>query len=866
MNSIAKEASISVAVRIRPLTPDESTLRKIVDVVDDRMLVFDPHSSSSENPRIGRHNKRHKEHKFIFDRLFDEDSSQSDIYENSTKPSIDAALQGYNSTIFAYGATGCGKTFTISGTPESPGIIFLALKDIFDYVSQNSTEREISIQISYLEIYNENIIDLLNIETNTKKLTLLENENSEIIVNNLSKYNVSNVEDVMDLIIRGNYNRTVSPTEANLTSSRSHAVLQVYISQSPILNDVMENSAKSVLSIIDLAGSERASATKNTGLRLHEGANINKSLLALGNCINALCDNRKNHHIPYRNSKLTRLLKFSLGGNCKTVMIVCISPSYRHYDETLNALKFANRAKEIKTKVVRNKTTVMKHVGSYMKIISDQKRKIYELETLMDVSVKREMNTFNEQRKNIYSQIDIMIERIEKNLNNYQNVQSDQIFNIAKRKLLLVYLKQFTDFSDTLVELEDYNQLSILKEYSLKFINHLRNSLLSLNQNTKLNDLLVEYSESFHKRLREMDGWSESDDVLYLKQLDLLKTRMEFHIGEESSILFDSWFNDNNISIDMGIIPKTFAQYLVIFSSLDNLDTARVKCEALINGLINNIIQQMEAIDLTNTNGGNMKILNNSKKRTHNTKRTENDDEEQNSFIRQGNRINSINNKLMRVNLESSKEDESLSEIESSLILDSNKGVLTISKNMSANNYSTPSLFLNSESTPQKNDVFNGDFDISPNISKISKEYPNRHDISTIQEWEESNSSIVIRKDENNNNGTTNENNKIKNSDNNVNRNIELPEKMSPSTSFSPTSLHFRRSRFRRLSNDQKLTSKKLIASPKITSPHRLVGFDSKSNNLQFQDPIQDNDNENEGQKADDFADVMERDDVDIEL
>ena len=187
------------------------------------------------------------------------------------------------------------------------------------------------------------------------------------------------VQEVMDIIVRGNDLRTMSPTEANATSSRSHAVLQINVSSKDRNAPVNEPHSMATLSIIDLAGSERASATKNRGERLTEGANINKSLLALGSCINALCDNRKRNHVPYRNSKLTRLLKFSLGGNCKTVMIVCVSPSSVHFDETQNTLRYANRAKNIQTKVTRNVFNVNRHVKDYLKKIDEQRALIDEL-------------------------------------------------------------------------------------------------------------------------------------------------------------------------------------------------------------------------------------------------------------------------------------------------------------------------------------------------------------------------------------------------------------------------------------------------------------------------------------------------------
>lgn len=188
------------------------------------------------------------------------------------------------------------------------------------------------------------------------------------------------VQEVMDMLLRGNAARTQSPTEANATSSRSHAVLQINVAQRERNADISEPTTMATLSIIDLAGSERASATKNRGERLLEGANINKSLLALGSCINALCDMRKKNHVPYRNSKLTRLLKFSLGGNCRTVMIVCVSPNSQHFDETQNTLRYANRAKNIQTKVMRNVYNVDRHVKDYLKKIDEQMARINELQ------------------------------------------------------------------------------------------------------------------------------------------------------------------------------------------------------------------------------------------------------------------------------------------------------------------------------------------------------------------------------------------------------------------------------------------------------------------------------------------------------
>lgn len=254
------------------------------------------------------------------------------------------------------------------------------MQELFERLEELSAEKETEVTLSYLEIYNETIRDLLNPGTTGKQgLMLREDAQAAVSVAGLTSHRPQNTQEVMDMLIRGNSARTQSPTEANATSSRSHAVLQVNVSLKGRNADIHEPVTMATLSIIDLAGSERASATKNRGERLLEGANINKSLLALGSCINALCDPRKKNHVPYRNSKLTRLLKFSLGGNCRTVMIVCVSPSSQHFDETQNTLRYANRAKNIQTKSVRNVYNVDRHVKDYLKKIDEQMMRINEL-------------------------------------------------------------------------------------------------------------------------------------------------------------------------------------------------------------------------------------------------------------------------------------------------------------------------------------------------------------------------------------------------------------------------------------------------------------------------------------------------------
>ena len=376
--------------------------------------------------------KRVKDQTFGFDRIFDENATQNDIYESTTRSLLSSVLDGYNATVFAYGATGCGKTHTITGTHQQPGIIFLTMQELFERLGEMSEDKVTEISLSYLEIYNETIRDLLNPSNNKSGLMLREDAQQAVSVAGLSSHRPQNVQEVMDMIIRGNELRTMSPTEANAVSSRSHAVLQINVAQKDRNASVDEAHTMATLSIIDLAGSERASATKNRGERLLEGANINKSLLALGSCINALCDARRKGHVPYRNSKLTRLLKFSLGGNCKTVMIVCVSPSSQHFDETQNTLRYANRAKNIQTKVTRNVYNVNRHVKDYLVKIDEQMAMISELKAQLK---DHEAVAFSKFRKQSDKRHNIVRESILRIRTAYENTapeRKERITNLIK--------------------------------------------------------------------------------------------------------------------------------------------------------------------------------------------------------------------------------------------------------------------------------------------------------------------------------------------------------------------------------------------------------------------------------------------------
>ncbi|XP_015883062.2 kinesin-like protein KIN-8A isoform X2 [Ziziphus jujuba] len=340
--SLGGGSRILVFVRLRPMAKKEKEVgsRCCVRIVNRRDVYLTEFANENDYLRLKRLRGRH----FTFDASFPDSTTQQEVYSTTTSELVEAVLQGRNGSVFCYGATGAGKTYTMLGTMDNPGVMVLAIKDLFSKIRQRSCDGNHVVHLSYLEVYNETVRDLL---APGRPLVLREDKQG-IVAAGLTQYRAYSTDEVMALLQQGNQNRTTEPTRVNETSSRSHAILQVMVEYR--VKDDAKNVVNRVgkLSLIDLAGSERALATDQRTLRSLEGANINRSLLALSSCINALVEGKK--HIPYRNSKLTQLLKDSLGGSCNTVMIANVSPSNLSFGETQNTLHWADRAKEIRTK------------------------------------------------------------------------------------------------------------------------------------------------------------------------------------------------------------------------------------------------------------------------------------------------------------------------------------------------------------------------------------------------------------------------------------------------------------------------------------------------------------------------------------
>eukprot|EP00644_Phytophthora_capsici_P006277 jgi/Phyca11/8964/fgenesh1_pm.PHYCAscaffold_32_\ len=305
--------------------------------------------------------------------------TQSTVYENTAKAVVESSLEGYNATIFAYGQTGTGKTYTMegfnsgSGSVEERGIIPRAIEQIFCHIQANVSARcRFLVRASYLQIYNESISDLLKPERSN--LTIREDRRRGVFVEGLSEWVVRSPEEIYGLMERGGAMRATGSTKMNELSSRSHAVFIIIAEQSKTSYVDSKGNDVAPEEFMALVNAYQA----RHGQRLEESKKINQSLSALGNVISALTDARGRQHIPYRDSKLTRILEDSLGGNCKTTMMAMVSPALEAMTESLSTLKFANRAKHIKNEARVNEDLDQKS------LLRKYEQKIQELRALVD--------------------------------------------------------------------------------------------------------------------------------------------------------------------------------------------------------------------------------------------------------------------------------------------------------------------------------------------------------------------------------------------------------------------------------------------------------------------------------------------------
>ncbi|KAK7915847.1 hypothetical protein WMY93_011608 [Mugilogobius chulae] len=340
----AKVIPVRVALRCRPLVPKE------INEGCQCCLTFVP---GEPQVIVGT------EKAFTYDYVFDPTVEQEEVFKSAVSSLLSGLFKGYHATVLAYGQTGSGKTYSMGGTytaaqesDPSVGVIPRVIRNIFEK-KEKATGSEFCLAVSYLEIYNEEILDLLSTSKEKSSISIREDPKEGIKIVGLTERQVMTAQEMVGCLEQGNSARTVGSTAMNAASSRSHAIFTITLEQRRGTDK--SDSVVSKLHLVDLAGSERQKKTKAEGDRLKEGISINKGLLSLGNVISALGDeNKKSTFVPYRDSKLTRLLQDSLGGNSHTLMIACVSPADSNMEETINTLRYADRARKIKNKPIIN--------------------------------------------------------------------------------------------------------------------------------------------------------------------------------------------------------------------------------------------------------------------------------------------------------------------------------------------------------------------------------------------------------------------------------------------------------------------------------------------------------------------------------
>ncbi|KAM5571159.1 hypothetical protein ABKV19_011664 [Rosa sericea] len=379
------KGNIRVYCRIRPFLPGQKEKRTLVEHIGDNgeLVVADHSRPGKDGHRL-----------FKFNKVYGSDATQAEVYTD-TQPFIRSVLDGYNVCIFAYGQTGSGKTYTMTGpnnaTKENWGVNYRALNDLFDDSQQRKSSIMYEIGVQMVEIYNEQVRDLLSSDGTPKKLGIMtHSQPNGLAVPDATMRPVKSTSDVIKLMDIGFKNRAVSATALNERSSRSHSVLTVHVRGT----DLKTSSALvGNLHLVDLAGSERVDRSEVTGDRLKEAQHINKSLSSLGDVIFALA--QKSPHVPYRNSKLTQVLQSSLGGQAKTLMFVQLNPETSSYSESLSTLKFAERVAGVElgaaksSKEGRDARELMEQVAILKDTISKKDNEIERLHLLKDIRVEK---------------------------------------------------------------------------------------------------------------------------------------------------------------------------------------------------------------------------------------------------------------------------------------------------------------------------------------------------------------------------------------------------------------------------------------------------------------------------------------------
>ncbi|KAG1656088.1 Osmotic avoidance abnormal protein 3 [Nymphon striatum] len=503
--------AVKVIVRCRPMNKREKDLQcKSVlklDSINTQCSLYNVNDESLP-PKS-----------FTFDGCYGTESQTEQIYNEIAFPVVEGVTEGYNGTIFAYGQTGCGKSFSMQGIENSStqkGIIPRAFEHIFEAIASSESSKYL-VHSSFLEIYNEEIRDLLG-KDNKKKLELKEHPEKGVYIPGLSVHAVHNVLECEAIMKKGWSNRSVGATLMNADSSRSHSIFTIYLETMQNRDDGQEHIRKGKLNLVDLAGSERQAKTGATGDRLKEATKINLSLSALGNVISALVDG-KSKHIPYRDSKLTRLLQDSLGGNTKTLMVACLSPADNNYDETLSTLRYANRAKNIKNKPKINEDPKEALLREYQLEIdrlksmldgnavsstssSQQIKRKSSIE--VEDKIRKEYDEKMKELKESYEKEQASKAKLQEDVEKLKNFYEDKIKNVQEENIQIPLSSSFagtvSDSKDDVMDIQQSNENPLKAAEALQRLQQIQAHLVG---GERANDKALKEKRAKRKKLAE---------------------------------------------------------------------------------------------------------------------------------------------------------------------------------------------------------------------------------------------------------------------------------------------------------------------------------------------------------------------------
>ncbi|XP_047310279.1 kinesin-like protein KIN-7F [Impatiens glandulifera] len=480
------EERILVSVRLRPLNDNEIAARDVSDweCINDNTVIY-------KNGNLPLPERSMYPTSYTFDRVFRSDCSTKQVYQSGAKEVALSVINGINSTVFAYGQTSSGKTHTMSGITE------YTIADIYNYIEKHM-EREFILKFSAMEIYNESVKDLLT--TDNTPLRLLDDPERGTVVEKLTEEPLRDWNHVMELLSICEAQRQVGETLLNEVSSRSHQIIRLTIDSCPreFVGRENSNAFSAAVNFVDLAGSERASATLSAGTRLKEGSHINRSLLSLGTVIRKLSKGR-NGHIPFRDSKLTRILQSSLGGNARTAIICTMSPARCHVEQSRNTLLFASCAKEVATNAHINV------VMSDKALVKQLQRELARLETELRSPRSTTTTVLTPNFSALVHEKDFQIERLEKeviNLTLQRDVARSQVHEL---------LQQLREERDSRAEMNTYPHIRVRRSPEYDGIPVLNASVLASVPSYGIRTRMSETSQDY-------DGNSDSDSELNYEQ------------------------------------------------------------------------------------------------------------------------------------------------------------------------------------------------------------------------------------------------------------------------------------------------------------------------------------------------------------